>query len=502
MDNRAELERLRKLKRLRELESRVGGHQDQAVSAHQEQSTPMSHRIGAALGGGLKGATLGASDHIEAGLSSLIPIDRMVSPDGSSDIRFGDYKGNLEQIRQRNQKQKEAAPLTYAGGQVGGSIAGVGKLTKVGALPSAMIKGRGLKASTAALGLDGAAIAGVDAVLNGRDNAGKEALSGGALGAGLNVVTRGAGSAIAPLLRGKKPPVPTTQDLLSSASSTRKQLKDLGAIYSPDQLKQLALGITDDIPVNGIDAVGGKVGGVAKRIVKNTDRPASLEQLDKLRQRIDLPATASNTDKKLAGNLRRHIDDFMQGVDPSGTTGAKVKSILDESRQYTRRGRGAERLENIITEARDNVGGTLGGRLKTQEDVRRQLKQLMKSKDFNYYTKSEQDSIRQLVRGNGIDHVARLLGKAQPTGVVSGGIGGAAIMSGPAGVAVPVVGTGARQLADHRTRKGMQDLIRQVQAGSKQAASRPETNISKAISDRKAQEDLARILATMGITAN
>ena len=450
-------------------------------------------------GSGIRGATLHGSDHVFAGINSLAPFGK--------EFKFLDYKNNLDSVRQIEDAREALHPKTAMAGKVSGSVAGIGKLQGLKLLPS-QLAGRlpqlaqgasragNFAKTTAGMGLDGAIIAGTDAFLNGRD-AVQEAQMGGAIGAGLNVITRGiAGPAFNTLMRGKKPNVPTTQDLLGRAKETRKQLKDMGAVYSPDQLKQLALGITDDIPIKGIDAVGGKIGSTAKRIVKNSDDPATLEQLDKLRQRIDLPLGASNTDKGLAQNLRGHIDEFMQKVDPSGTTGSKVKAVLDESRDYTRRGRSAERLENIIKEARDNVGGTLGGRLKTQEDVRRQLKQLMKNKDFNFYTKAEQAAIRKVVRGGPVDNVTRLLGKAQPTGVVSGGIGGASIMSaGPMGAAVPIVGTIARQAADHSTRRGMQDVIRLIQAGSPQAAKRVQSPMQKKVTD----PELHALLVRMGL---
>ena len=471
--------------------------QPTAQAAPQQQSAPLSHRIGAGLGGVLKGATLGASDHIEAGLSSLLPIDRLVAPDGSADIRFGQFKNNLEQVRQRNAKQKAAAPKTHLAGQIGGSVLGVGKLGAAGLLPSTAAKGKGLAATTAGAAADGVAIAGVDAFFNGKDVK-KSAGQGGVIGAGLNVLTRGVGGPIAnALFKGKKPTVPTTQELLENAGKTRKQIKDAGIEFSPDQLKQLSLGVTDDIPLTGIDAVGGRVGKIAKKIDKNSNQPATFEQLDNLRKQIDLPVTASNSDKRLAGILRSNIDDFVNSVNPAkGPKSKDVKELIDTSRDFTRRGRTAEALENAVEAAKTRTAksGT-GGNL--DNNLRSEIDKVLK-KQGKFMTEAQRKQLEAISRGTKGQNLARLIGRglSPNTGALNMFATGAATI-GTQGANIPfqLAGLALKKGSEKATANKIDDVIRQIQAGSPQAAARVQTPLQQKATDPEVQ----RLLVQMGL---
>lgn len=409
---------------------------------------------------------------------------------------------NLKQVQDVKQDYFEQAPKASTAASLGGAIFGFGKMNAAGLVPSAAIKGKGAAATTAGAALDGAALGGIESFLAEREQTGKDAATGGAIAAGANLLFRGAGNVLAPIFRGKKPAVPTTRNLLDDASKLRGQIDDMGVTFSPDQLKQLYRRVTNELPISGMDAVEGKAAETIRRLGDNMDRPATMSQLDKLRQKA-APNKVSATPSELreSGIVRSNIDDFMNSIDPA-QGGREAKALLDQSRNATRMGRNAERIEDIISSAKDNAAGTLAGRFKTQEDVRRQLKNLMKKKEFNFFKPEEQDAIRKVVQGGGVDTIARLLGKAQPTGVVSGGIGGFAAASSPLGAMVPIGGTMARQIADARTRKATTDLLRQIKAGSKQAAARPETAFSKALTDAENQRLLALLTTAGAISAN
>lgn len=319
----------------------------------------------------------------------------------------------------------------------------------------------------------------------------------------LNAATVGRGGTLAKALQtsAKKPapPIQNTEQLLDSARRTRKELADLGGTYEPAQLQELAKQLTADIPIEGIDAVSGVVGKQTKKIVKNANKPATLEQLDKVRQRVDLPKTASNSDIRDASILRGHIDDFMENVTPTGVKSGEAKAILDESRSFTRRGRSAERMEKLVEGARDHASGTLGGRFKTQETFRNKLKTFMGSKDFARLHKNEQDAVRAIVRGNGIDTVARLAGKFQPTGFASAGFGGAATAANPMLAALPIGGTAARQLADHRTRAGTKRLIKMLQQGPTEAGKKIPLTEAQKKARLEAQVELLKRMSYVGV---
>ena len=500
------LQQLRAKKRLAELRAKQSGgaaQPTQAVSglAPERQAavdnfidTQVKGRTGnfsSFTTGAVRGASLGASDHVMAGLNSLIPVGK--------DKEVLDFKGNLNAVRQIEDARQAENPNFALAGKIPATIR-----TAIGAgalKPFQAFKGKGLLAGTAGLGLEGAALAGTEAALNGGDAAGA-AKTGGLLGAGANVLTRGIGGKIAGAFKGKKPEVPTTQDLLDGARDTRKQLKDLGAEFSPDQVKQLANGVLDDVPVEGIDRVGGKVGKAARQIVKNAGSPATFEQLDNLRKQIDLPVTASNSDKRLAGLLRGHIDDFVQKVDPASGSGEGLGGLLSKSRDFTKRGRTAEALEGAIQTAKtrtakSGTGGNLDNNLRSEVDK-------VLKKQGKFLDSATRKQLEAISRGSKSQNLARSFGRAfsPTTGALQGAASGAgAVATGGLSIPLNIAGIAAKKGSERKTQKNIEDLIRQIQAGSKSAAARPDTKISKALEDEDVQRDLARALSISGLGA-
>ena len=138
-----------------------------------------------------------------------------------------------DNVKRQSETARQLFPKSSIAADVGGAIGGIGKVASAGKLPSQLVglsKRKGLAGTTAANALDGAVIAGAESLIRGGD-AGQDAVGGGLLGAGLNVLTRGAGSGLSKAFKGKKPEVPTTQDLLKGASTKRKEIDDLGVSF-------------------------------------------------------------------------------------------------------------------------------------------------------------------------------------------------------------------------------------------------------------------------------
>lgn len=489
--------------------TRYSGQTAAMVKANPEQreSASLTDRIGAAGSGLLQGGTLGAADYLEAGLASLIPIDRMVATDGSADIRFGQFKNNLEEVRKRDQKQKEAAPLTYLGGEIGGSIAGIGKLAKAGGtatrfVPQGLKGGKGFLASSAALGVDGAAIGGADALLNDRSFLGQSA-TGGIMGAGLNAATLGAGRVFQPFLRGAIEKLPKSDQLFDQASNFYRQAGNSGTRYSPEQLRALQQGVMDELPEAGIggvrQATDPNAYSAIKQITETVEQGASISALDDFRKSLSTSATANPRDQHLVGKIRTNLDEFMEGMTPAEQTTDGL-SALRAGRATSRQAQNSQRVESLLEEATDNASGTLSGRLKKAEDVRRQFKNMLKKDEMKYFTKEQQDFIRdKIVRGGNTDTALRLLGKAAPTGYISGAGGfGALSAFGGAGAAIPVGGALAKIIADRRTMDGVEELLARIRSG-KNVAPRKQGNLQRILDDQKTKEDLSRALLAAGV---
>ena len=210
-----------------EMQAEINAQFQKDLDKHQGAS----RKVGAAIAGINDGFTLGAADHVAAAFDSVLPFGA---------ARFGKYKDNLELARQRKDLIREKSKKTFTGGQIGGAIAGVGKLAAAGgtatrAVPQGLNGAKGLAATTGAVAADGAAIAGVESALNGRDalNAAKQ---GGLFGAGLNVATRGLGSALSPVAQNIKarfnPDLMAKNQLISALKRSGQTVDDIKAKFA------------------------------------------------------------------------------------------------------------------------------------------------------------------------------------------------------------------------------------------------------------------------------
>jgi hypothetical protein len=431
-------------------------------------------------------ALLGLPDRVQAALM-----------DGK-DFITGDDRDRYAELKEQKNRLREQFPKTSLGADIGGSIAGFGKLQSAGAVPSSLIKGKGLKATTLGAAVDGAAISGANALIEGR-GVGTSTAEGGLLSAGANVLLRGAGNAVQPLLRGKRPEAPTTKDLLSQASQTRKQLDDQGVVFAPSQLKELSRGITDELPVKGLDAVEGTALRSIKRLLKNQNKPATFDQLDKLRQKaVPNKVNATKAELRESGIIRSHIDDFMSSTTPAqGPSG--LKGLLDDSRELTRRGRTAEAFEDVLVEARRNAGksGT-GGNF--DNNLRQGVARVLK-KNRKFMRPEEIEAAERLIHGTPGQNIARLVGRglSPTTGALNAlATTGAGLATGGWSIPVQAGGLGLKKGSEKITKGRLDDLIRQIQAGSKQAIARPETSVSKFVSDAEKQQQLAAVIGLIG----
>ena len=73
--------------------------------------------------------------------------------------------------------------------------------------------------------------------------------------------------------------------------------------------------------------------------------------------------------------------------------------------------------------------------------------------------------------------------------------------TGGLNIPVQLGGLALKKGSERKTLRSIEDVIRQVQAGSKTALARPETAASRAVANSQHQEEVARLLAVAGITS-
>ena len=427
-----------------------------------------------------RGATIGADQHIEAALSSIIPANFMA---GGADVKFGDYKGNLGKIRDRNSAIKEAAPVAHGVGEVAGNIAGLGKaysagLTATKAVPQGLSGAKKLAATTGALAVDGAVIAGSEAAFDGKsvDEIGGAAQKGALFSGGANVALSGAQKMASPLLSKVTDNI-SAEKLKSLRNVAYKRLDNFGVRYAPEATDNLRQGIGDAL-LNDTVGLDKAIHPATSKIFKTLqdfkgDMP--FTKLEQLRKRAARVASNPNggEDAYAASILAKDIDDFVAAAPATtshtGANGETVANTVKEARELHRRFKGHETVMGASDKAIRRGGGSTGSGANMDNAIRQNIRQILDNpKRVKFFNAAERKAMEKVVMGSKGGNVARLLGKAAPTGSVSSvlsGTAGAAI-GGPVGVAA-FLGGGhmARKTSEKITKKHIDELLHLLRNG-------------------------------------
>lgn len=339
-----------------------------------------SRKIGAAIAGINDGFTLGGADHVAAAFDSVLPFGA---------ARFGQYKDNLELARQRKDLIREKSGKTFTGGQIGGAVAGVGKLAAAGGtatrlVPQGATGAARLAGTTAAVAADGAVLAGTESALNGRD-AVKAAKQGGLIGAGLNVATRGLGSAFSPVAQNIKarfnPELMAQNQLVAALKKSGQSLDDIRAKFKSakedgadefiiaDALKEqghsLASGVARQPGEGGqklVDALNARQAGQSSRVVNALDEgfqtggntaAQATEDLSQTIRKTDRANFAAVPDEAVAPTsamkfIQENTQAIQQGVKPT-----KAEKALSRYGEMISSASGANNTQRMIAIRQD-----------------------------------------------------------------------------------------------------------------------------------------------------
>jgi hypothetical protein len=194
-------------------------------------------------------------------------------------------------------------------------------------------------------------------------------------------------------------------------------------------------------------------------IIKTLEKPdVSFDDFIQLRQiASDAAGSSVPADARIGLLLRNKIDDHINSLsadDIAGGNAALAADSLKQGRELWRRARNSQEIDQAIELAGTNANTVTGAGF--ENALRLQFKALERriiKGQLNTFNAAEKAAIRTAARGGPVDNLFRLVGKAAPTGIVSGGIGSGVgfALGGPAGaIAVPAIGTAARYLATNR----------------------------------------------------
>lgn len=234
------------------------------------------------------------------------------------------------------------------------------------------------------------------------------------------------------------------EDLGKAASDAYKRADDAGIAVSETSFNAMKTKLSDALSNEGIDAdLHPNASAALKRVTAETG-PVTLQKLETLRRiALDAEDTPVKADAKKAGDIVDHIDEYVDNLSDSELTSGKAKdaAALKEARALYTRKRKAEDIDRLIRRAEYSPSGFENG-------LRIEFRALAKNdRRFNRFNAEEKAAIDKVAKGGVAENALRLLSKAAPTGIVSGGLSSGAgfAFGGPVGaVALPAAGMAAR----------------------------------------------------------
>jgi hypothetical protein len=237
---------------------------------------------------------------------------------------------------------------------------------------------------------------------------------------------------------------PTTKQLGEAATEAYKRADESGIAVKSESFDQMKASLADTLSKEGIDADLHPNASAALKRVTSESGPVSLQKLETLRRiALDAEDTPVKADAKKAGDIVDAIDEFVDNLSDSQLTSgmAKDAAALKEARALYTRKRKSEDIERLIRRAEYSPSGFENG-------LRIEFRSLAKNdRRFNRFSPEEKAAINKVAKGGPVENVLRWIGKAAPTGIVSGGLGTGAgfALGGPVGAAaVPAVGIAGR----------------------------------------------------------
>lgn len=279
--------------------------------------------------------------------------------------------------------------------------------------------------------------------------------------------------------------VPSADDLLASGSKGFEAVKASDAVINPSSVQQMAKDIKTEMlnagkhpisegqagvfsALDRLEAMGASGGGVTPK-----DMEVIRKSLVDLKTNMQAGPTARMaTDKFMEKYANLEQADLLNGSNPFPTLKTAIGDWAAGKRSNTVTGK---------VDLADLNAGTAGSGANEDNALRQAIKQLARPMNNTNvpvakklgFNDTEIDAIKRAAMGTAGGNTARYIGKAAPTGIVSGagalGVGGLA--GGPVGaVALPAVGYVAKKIGDLSTKKAVSALDSLVRSRSPLAA--------------------------------
>jgi len=419
--------------------------QQEAPADPQPEERGIMRRIDDTVRGIADTATFGFADEIAAGLGSLTGV-------GSSG---GDYDANLAAERQRDSQ----GGWERFGGQVAGALTNPGMAAKsvLGAAGQGALAG----------GVYGFGSGEGGAVERGK-NAATTAAIGGVAGGAIRVGANAIGNRIA------AKSIPSNEQLRKQAEASYNKAEAAGVVFRPEGVKSLAQNIVGDLADFGFDpALQPGVAAVIRRFQDLEGKNVTMKGLDVVRRVANNAARVREnpSQQEIARRIIDRIDDYIDNASDADVLIGNAKhgaKALSEARDLWGRFRRSQMVDDAVDSA-DLRAASTGSGGNVDNAIRQNVRRIVEKP--RGMSAQEKAAAERVVRGTPGQNALRLAGKFAPTGVVSSVLSGGAgvALAGPAGLAVPLIGAGAKKLADRMTVKNVERLSQIIRSGGKTA---------------------------------
>jgi len=275
--------------------------------------------------------------------------------------------------------------------------------------------------------------------------------------------------------------IPSIDEARAAKEAAYKRVDDMGVQYAPETVDQLRQGIRDTLQAGEIDdLLNPRASRAATRLDERFSGPQTLTKLDKARQFVrnnvvDIPG--QNVEGRFAGMMTNEIDDFIDSAPPMLGTNEGASDAIRTARSLDHRLRKADAVQGALTKAEHRAGVTGSGGNIDNASRQKILEILDDPKRVRGYTGTERQLMEKIVMGESGQNLARQIGKLSPSGNgLQQALAIGATAYNPAMGIAPGVGIVAKTLADRKTRKNIDELMKTILSGGEKIARAPLVN--------------------------
>lgn len=385
--------------------------------------------------GANQGMTLGFGDEIAAGMMSPIVAAGDMFGGKGFDLGSG-YNQALEYVRGKSAEDQAKNPVAAGVGDATGSLLTGGALAKGGvtlmngakSLPGMVARGAGEGAAYGAA----SGFARSDGDLGDRL---KDAQDGAIWGAGTGGVVSGVAGALAG--RAAKAAVPTVDDLKDQARALYDAAEASGVTFGKAEVKNVADDIAAKVISEGIDpTLHPRATAALKRLGEAAATGMTVKNAQTMRRILAAAAKdpMNPDEQRIASMMIDKFDDMVAAKTPEL---AQARGIYHQAKK-------GELIEQTIELARSRAGQYSNGGMENalRTEFRGLQRKLIKGQ-LKGLSPDEIAAINKVADGGPLENIARWIGKAAPTGIVSASLGSGVPFAIGTAIGGPAMGAAA-----------------------------------------------------------